>query len=122
MSESRSRPAGVWSEVIAAAAYVADIERPGFTVWHALDEAVRWWIFDRLSVGGDVDIGIDLPWEDPDPLRTTMTSLHESVPSSGAIDGCELSVLLDSALRTWLVRTADRVNDGHPFRLGLHGL
>ncbi|WP_040493598.1 hypothetical protein [Ilumatobacter nonamiensis] len=115
MSETTSRQAAVWREVIAATAYVADVERPGFTVWHSLDEAVRWWIFDRVSVEGDVDVGVDLPWDDPDPLRTTLTSLLETVPSSGAIDGCELSMLLDSALRTWLVRTADRLNDGHPF-------
>lgn len=106
----------VWAEVVGAVAYVADIERPGFTVWDAVDEAVRWWIVDRVSVEGDVDIGADLPWDDPDPLRTTLTTLLETVASSGAVDGHELSAVLDSALRTWLVRTADRVNDSHRFR------
>ena len=100
---------------MAAAEYLCEFERPGFSVWDALDVAVRWWIFDRLSLDGEVDVGTDLPWDDPDPLRTTLTSLFETAASSGAVDGHDLSTVLDSALRTWLVRTRDRVNDGQPF-------
>ena len=107
--------AKVWTQVGAAAEYLSELERPGFTVWDALDEAIRWWIFDRLSLDGEVDLGTELLWDDPDPLRTTLASLLETTASSGAVDGHELSTVLDSALRKWLVRTADRVNDGQQF-------
>ncbi len=115
MNGERVTSGEVWRQVVSASSYLADLERPGFTPWDALDEAIRWWIHDRLSVEGEVDIGDDIPWDDPDPLRTTLQVLFDTAPSSGAVDGHELSTVLDAALRVWLVRTADQVNDGHAF-------
>ena len=69
------------------------------TVWDALDEAIRWWIFDRLSLDGEVEVGTDLPWDDPDPLRTTLTSLFETAASSGAVDGHDRAVVAVVVLR-----------------------
>ena len=60
------------------------------------------------GIDGEVDIGDNLPWDDPDPLRTTLLSLFDTAPSSGAVDGHELSTVLDSALRVWLARPLHR--------------
>lgn len=57
---------GRWRHVASAVEYLAELERPGFTVWDALDEAVRWWIVDHLAIDGELDRAlIDVPWEDP---------------------------------------------------------
>jgi hypothetical protein len=106
----------VWDEVVSATDYLRELERPGFTVWDALDEAVRRWIVDHLSVDGDTETVPDLPWDDPDPLRTVLGELLNIVPSAGAPGGHTLAAVLDAALLAWLVRTAHRINDGHPFR------
>src|SRR5690606_38342385 len=98
-----------------ASNYLRELERPGFTVWDAVDEAVRWWIVDHLSVDGDTDEVPDLPWDDPDPLRTVFGELLNIVPSAGAPGGHTMAAVLDSALVVWLARTAHRINDGHAF-------
>jgi hypothetical protein len=108
----------VWDQVVSATDYLRELERPGFTVWDAVDEAVRWWIVDHLSVDGDTDDVPDLPWDDPDPLRTVLGELLSIVPSAGAPGGSALSAVLDAALVAWLGRTADRINDGHAFVRG----
>ena len=113
---SPASSSGQWREVAAAVDYLAEIERPGFTVWDAVDEAVRWWIFDHLSVDGELGQALlDLPWEDPDPLHTTLLELFNTVPATGAVDGHALAFVLDSALSAWLDRTAIRINDGQRF-------
>ena len=107
---------GQWREAAAAVDYLAEIERPGFTVWDAVDEAVRWWIFDHLSVDGEFEqASLDLLWEDPDPLRTTLLELFNTVPATGAVDGHVLASLLEAALSVWLDRTSIRINDGRRF-------
>lgn len=106
----------VWDEVVSATNYLRELERPGFTVWDAVDEAVRWWIVDHLSIDGDNEAVPDLPWDDPDPLRTVLGELLDIVPSAGAPGGHALAKILDAALLAWLGRTADRINDGHSFR------
>ena len=108
---------GQWREAAAAVDYLAEIERPGFTVWDAVDEAVRWWIFDHLSVDGEFEqASLDLLWEDPDPLRTTLLELFNTVPATGAVDGHTLASVMEGALSAWLERTAVRINDGRRFR------
>jgi hypothetical protein len=105
----------LWDEVLSATSYLRELERPGFTVWDALDEAVRWWIVDHLAVDGDTEAVPDLPWDDPDPLRTVLGELLNIVPSAGAPGGHALAAVLDAALVAWLTRTANGINDGHPF-------
>ena len=41
-TRSMTVSSGQWPEVATAIDYLAGLERPGFTVWDAVDEAVRW--------------------------------------------------------------------------------
>jgi hypothetical protein len=102
----------VWLEVVGAVDYLSVTHRFGLTVWDALEEAIRWWLTDR------VDHGIEpaaLPWDDPDPLRSTMERLTGTVAAVGMLDGAALPDVLTDALAAWLLRMAARFNDGHRF-------
>lgn len=104
-----------WLEVAAAVEYLDAAHRPGFTVWDALAEALRWWINGTTS---DYNEGRNLrclPWSDPDPLRTELESLLRSVGPAGAIEGQELADVLDCALRQWVEAMAAAFNDHQTF-------
>jgi hypothetical protein len=102
----------VWLEVVATVDYLSVTHRFGLTVWDALEEAIRWWTADRLDDG---NAPTELPWDDPDPLRSTIERLLGAVAAVGTLDGAPLPNVLTEALSTWLVRMADRHNDGHRF-------
>lgn len=115
--DSRDTHTDVWLQVAAAVDYLSEGHRPGLTVWDALEEAVRWWIAAHLDPadGDDGAEPADLPWDDPDPLRTTLERLLTTVGPIGALDGAILPDALTAAAAAWVSRMCDRYNDGQAF-------
>ena len=107
----------VWLEAFSAADYLAGAHRPGFTVWDALDEATRWWTAEFLDPrdGFPQLRTVELPWDDPDPLRSTIERLLAAVPTPDTFGGVALADAFCDALAAWLERMADEFNDGMPF-------
>ena len=68
----------VWLDVISAVDYLSRGARPGLTVYDALEEALRWHTAALLP-GFDDELSArtvaQLPWDDPDPLRTALEDL-----------------------------------------------
>ncbi|MCU1395344.1 MAG: hypothetical protein JWM34_3772 [Ilumatobacteraceae bacterium] len=109
--------ATVWLDVVAATDYLTLHHRPGFTVWDAVEEATRWWAADFLSPPSESEsVAVpDLPWHDPDPLRSSIERLLATVGASGLPDGHGLPDVLSAALRVWLDYMSNTYNDGHRF-------
>ena len=109
--------AGVWLDVVAAIDYLSIHHRLGLTVWEALEEAIRWWTTDRLTPTDDLPdpAFAELPWDDPDPLRSSLERLLATAAPAGTIDGKPLPTVLCSALAVWIDRMAVLYNDGHRF-------
>ena len=105
----------LWLEVVAAVQYLDTTHRPGLTVWDALAEAVRLWEEDMSSQTDGGRERCSLPWSDPDPLRTALESLLRATSPAGTLDGHELPVVMDGALRSWLDEMAAAFNDGWRF-------
>ena len=118
ITTERFEQARVWLDVLAAVEYVSDTHQPGLSVWDALEEAIRWWSIDRLAAsdGFPDPILSELPWNDPDPLRSSIERLLAAVGPAGTTDGRVLSDVLTSALSAWIDLMAERYNDGHRFR------
>jgi hypothetical protein len=111
------RDAEVWLDVVAAVDYLSTTHRLGFTVWEAVEEAIRWWTIDYTTPTDDLaDAAFaELPWDDPDPLRSTLERLLGVVAPAGVTDGHDLAAVLSSALLVWVDRMTILYNDGHRF-------
>lgn len=96
----------LWRQVASAAEYIAAVERPGFSVWDALADALfAWSEASRTSVeDGSLD-----------RLRIGFVWLLRGVPPPGAPDGASVAEVVGSALANWLEDAAAQVNDGRPF-------
>ena len=107
----------VWLQVLGAVEFLAQHHRPGISVWAAVEEAGRWWITDRLNPPEDHDTPVttELPWDDPDPLRTVFDGLLGSVPSIGLPGGVMVADALTAALDVWLGYMSNTYNDGAAF-------
>jgi len=112
----RDRPSSsqVWLDVVSAVDYLARGHRAGLTVYNALEEALRWHI-TALVAGDDehpavVDRG-ELPWDDPDALRTALEQLALHNPPTDD-DQSTSAYALHSALEHWVQQMADQYNDG----------
>jgi len=122
-SNRRPQASETWLEVVAAVDYLSRGHRPGFTVWDAVEEALRW--YTAHLIAGDDDrlaaiAAADLPWDDPDPLRTALERLVEHhPPASDAVMGSAEAI--DVALVDWLAAMALEHNDGHRFTLKPRG-
>jgi hypothetical protein len=104
----------VWLDVVSAVDYLSRGHRPGLTVYDALEEALRWHI-GALVAGYDEYPAIvqrgDLPWDDPDALRTALEQL--SLHNPPADDEQSTSAhAIHSALAHWILQMADQHNDG----------
>lgn len=82
---------GTWLLDLAAVDHLRRGIRPGLTVWDALEEALR---------------TSDPIWEDPDPLRSTLTDFLARTTGPADVD-------LQGAVRGWVLAAAARYNDGH---------
>jgi hypothetical protein len=82
-------------DVVAAVDHLARGLRPNFTVWDALEEALRWWLNDRTgsaeSPGGD----------DSDLLRSRLRQLDAALPATGDLTMADV------------LQQADRYNAGY---------
>ena len=107
----------VWLQVLGAVEFLAQDRRPGISVWDAVEEAGRWWIADRLNPPEDhaAPVTTELPWDDPDPLRTVLESLLGLVPSVGLPGGVMVADALTAALDVWLGYMSNTYNDGALF-------
>lgn len=118
-SNRRGQTSETWLEVVAAVDYLSRGHRPGFTVWDAVEEALRW--YTAYLVAGD-DVGLaamaaaELPWDDPDPLRTALERLVAHHPPADDGEGTSAEAI-HAALTDWLRVTAHDCNDGHRFAL-----
>ena len=107
----------VWLDVVSAVDYLAETHRPGLTVWDALDEALRWWTAECLDPheGFPRRAAPELPWNDPDPLRSNVERLLTAVPPAEMPGGHTLAEALGAVLAAWVEAMADEFNDGHGF-------
>lgn len=108
MITSGQSPNDSWHEFAAAVAYVADVERPGLTIWEALAEALRAWMHDGggRPIGGHAQV---------DALRPVLEHLLTSTPEAGAPGGTDVGSMVDAAMAMWSESASHRVNDGHKF-------
>lgn len=102
--------ADLWRRVASAADYMAMVHRPGFTVWDALEEAIRSW-----TDVCDGNASFRTPWIDPDPLRTALANQLASLAMADAPGGRQFSEVLASSLADWLVAASMTFNSGHQF-------
>jgi hypothetical protein len=86
-------------------------------VWEAVEEAVRWWTIDCTTPTDDLPDAAfaELPWDDSDPLRSTLERLLGVAAPVGVTDGRDLAAVLSSALVVWVDRMSILYNDGHTF-------
>src|SRR6516164_5016212 len=107
----------VWLEALAAVDYLAETHRPRLTLWDALDEAIRWWTAELLDPrdGFPARRAAELPWSDPDPLRSSIEELLAAVPPAASTGAAALGDVFTAALAAWLVAMAEDFNDGHRF-------
>lgn len=100
----------LWRQVASAVEYIAAVERPGFTVWDAVLEALEFWTSDD-----DCD-SMPHAWRDLDPLRSCFEHLLAVTPPAGSAGGAPLAETFLGALAHWLAVTAGERNQGQPFR------
>lgn len=81
--------------------------RHQFTVWDALEEALREWLDERAADERGHTVP-DLPWDANDPLADTLGRFLDALADTDL----EARVALQQAVRRWSCRLADAVNDG----------
>ena len=118
-NDRRASTSETWLEVVAAVDYLSRGHRPGFGVWDAVEEALRW--YTAHLVAGDDDAlaasaAAELPWDDPDPLRTALERLVAHQPPTDDGGGTNAEGI-NSALVDWLLAMAHGYNDGRRFTL-----
>ena len=113
--DHRPRSSETLLQVLGAVDYLGRGLRPGFGVWDAVEEALRWHTA-HLVAGDDEALAksaaAELPWDDTDLLRTALERLVLHHPPSSET-GETTGDALDVALRTWLDVMAERYNDGY---------
>lgn len=101
----------LWRQVASAVEYIAAVERPGFTVWDAIVEAIRWWIED----GSFGETAACDRWSEVDGLRGSIGDLLSRLPTAGAPGGIHVAEALGAALSEWLEQVEAALNDGCRF-------
>jgi hypothetical protein len=93
---------GTWLlDLVAAVDHLRRGIKPGFTVWDALEEALRW-----HTIVEDTETPDEPEWGSRDPLRRTLTTFAESTTGRFTDE-------LQMAIRRWVLAVADRYNSGH---------
>jgi hypothetical protein len=104
----------VWLDVVSAVDYLSRGHRHGLTVYDAIEEALRWHTATLIAGADDAlaaAAASELPWDDPDPLRTALEHLVLHHPP--AIDDESATPhTIHAALKVWVDRMADQYNDG----------
>jgi hypothetical protein len=90
---------GTWLlDLVAAVDHLRRGHRPGFTVWDALEEALRW----STATNPDDDTASDIT----DPLAGTLRGFLNQADAPVATQ-------IQAAVRRWVLTMADRYNNGH---------
>lgn len=98
-------------DLIAATDHLARGLRHDFTVWDALEEALRWWLADHAALtAGAVDTGVGPAQDGTDPLREQLDQVISCLDDHARLTAADV---LQQAVRRWTTRTADRYNAGH---------
>lgn len=118
-NDRRASTSETWLEVVAAVDYLSRGHRPGFGVWDAVEEALR--CYTAHLVAGDDDALVaaaaaELPWDDPDPLRTALERLVLHCPPATEAEGTT-AIAIHAALAEWLFLMAQEYNEDHRFAL-----
>ncbi|MGH3441167.1 MAG: hypothetical protein ACRDUY_03810 [Nitriliruptorales bacterium] len=93
---------GTWLlDLVAAVDHLRRGIRPGITVWDAIEEALRW-----HTSNTDGSAPVEPGWDDPDPLRSTLTRFLDRASGPTSVDA-------QVAVRHWVMAMASRYNDGH---------
>jgi hypothetical protein len=104
----------VWLDVVSAVDYLSRGHRHGLTVYDAVEEALRWHTATLIAGADDAfaaAAAAELPWDDPDPLRTALE--HFVLHHPPAIDDETTTPhTIHTALKVWVDRMADQYNDG----------
>jgi len=105
---------GAWlQDLITAVDYLRRGIRPGFTVWDAIAEAIRWWNEEQLAAGGALAPELcEGFWEWDDPLRETLRGLIDLVDHSQNLD---TATVIQQAIRRWTTIMGARFNAGYPW-------
>ena len=101
----------LWRQVASAVEYIAAVDRPGFSVWDAIADAIAFWIED----GSFGEAGAPERWGEVDGLRSSIGDLLSRLPPAGAQGGVAVAEALGAALSDWLDRIAADLNDGYRF-------
>jgi hypothetical protein len=86
-------------------------DRADLTLWAAIEEALRWWIAERIAL---ID-GVDEPeigaprLDDPDPLRGTLTQF---LATASLDEPVHISIAMQQALRRWAAALSRQHNNG----------
>lgn len=101
-------------DLVSAVDFLRRGDRPGLTVWDALDEALRWWASGRIGLtegAPDSDV-VQGGWGDPDPLRTSLRTL---LAVSALGNEISVDLALQQAVRRWCAALAVFHNDRDPW-------
>lgn len=100
-------------DLVSAVDHLRRGHRHQFTVWGALEEALRAWVFEhhaqKASQNGQEPGRGDLPWDAPDPLAVTLAEVLDVLAGEPHL---EARVVLQQAVRRWVLDLAARANDG----------
>ena len=101
-------------DLVAAVDFLRRGDRLGLTVWEALEEAVRWWVAERVSAiqgAPDPDVA-DLRWADHHALGHALSGLLAATQLEPPLT---VTVALHQAVRRWSATMSSHHNGGDPW-------
>jgi hypothetical protein len=104
---------GYLLRLVSALEFLGRGDRHGLTVWDAIEEALRWWVAEAVSmVDGvmDPEAG-ELRWGERDPLRATLARFLVTAERNGV----DSDVGFQQALRHWVTTMSVLHNGGQPW-------
>jgi hypothetical protein len=97
-------------DAVAAADYLRRGLRHGFTIWDALEEALRWWLEEHRTLVDGANGDDQAHLGETDPLRDRIDQVLAHLTESP--EPKLLSDVLQQALRRWAETMASRFNAG----------
>ena len=98
-------------DLVSAVDHLRRGHRHAFTVWDALEEALRAWVTEQRGEDGDpvrsAAHGDDLPWDATDPLASTLADVLDNLEPH-----LDARAVFQQAVRRWVLDVAAGSNDG----------